>query len=84
MTQATTRRSIKQKLADISNHFGLGAITSTPRRAMGTNQNYFVTTTTGQYLFKLIVNAVIDFVSCSHRHSKFVHSNRSMLQLPGF
>ncbi len=61
MSQATTKRTIEQKLATISGYFGLGSVKSS-RRAMGTNQNYYVTTETGRYLFKIIVNTSVEDV----------------------
>ncbi len=64
MSQTTTKRTIKQKLAAISDYFALGTIKST-RRAMGTNQNYYVTTEMGRYLFKIIVNTTIEDVENS-------------------
>lgn len=63
MTQEAHDHNVKQKLADIARHFELGSITSTPRRAMGTNQNYFITTTRGQFLVKLIVNAPLEEIA---------------------
>lgn len=63
MTQEVHDHNVKQKLADIVRHFELGSITSTPRRAMGTNQNYFITTTRGQFLVKLIVNAPLEEIA---------------------
>ncbi|HYL44963.1 MAG TPA: phosphotransferase [Ktedonobacteraceae bacterium] len=63
MTQEVHDHNVKQKLADIARHFELGSITSTPRRAMGTNQNYFITTTRGQFLVKLIVNAPLEEIA---------------------
>ncbi len=61
MPQTTTKRTIKQKLAAISDYFGLGAV-KFARRASGTNQNYYVTTSTGCYLFKIIVNTTVEDV----------------------
>ena len=61
MPQTTTKRTIKQKLAAISDYFGLEVVKSA-RRAMGTNQNYYVTTSTGRYLFKIIVNTTVEDV----------------------
>src|SRR5947209_3755209 len=63
MTQVALDHNVKQKLADIARHFELGSITSTPCRAMGTNQNYFITTTRGQFLVKLIVNAPLEEIA---------------------
>ena len=63
MTQVALDHNVKQKLADIARHFELGNITSTPRRAMGTNQNYFITTRQGQFLVKLIVNASLEEIT---------------------
>ena len=61
MSQAPTKRTIEQKLAAISDYFGLGTIKSA-RRAMGTNKNYYVTTERGRYLFKIIVNTTVEDV----------------------
>lgn len=47
---------IHQKLEDISLYFGLGSI-QVSKRGKGTNQNYYVRTDTGQYLFKILINA---------------------------
>lgn len=60
MSQATNR-TLKQKLAAISDYFALGTVKSA-RRAMGTNQNYYVTTDSGRYLFKIIVNTTVEDV----------------------
>ena len=65
MTQVALDHNVKQKLADIARHFELGSITSTPRHAMGTNQNYFITTRQGQFLVKLIVNAPLEEIAQS-------------------
>jgi Ser/Thr protein kinase RdoA (MazF antagonist) len=61
MPQTTTKRTIRQKLAAISGYFGLGIVKSA-RRAMGTNQNYYVTTEMGRFLFKIIVNTSVEDV----------------------
>ena len=50
-------RTIEAKLAAIANHFALGHV-QTFERAPGTNQNYLVTTSVGDYLFKIIVNTI--------------------------
>src|ERR1700687_1871454 len=63
MTQVALDHKVKQKLTDIARHFELGSITAPPRRAMGTNQNYFVTSTRGQFLVKLIVNAPLEEIA---------------------
>jgi homoserine kinase type II len=54
MSHSTPNASVQQKLQAISHYFSLGTIRSS-RRAIGTNQNYFVTTTQGQFFFKIIL-----------------------------
>jgi len=60
MTQTLAKPAIKQQLQIIADHFGLGTIAAKPRRTMGTNQNYFVTTDRGRFLFKVVVNTTLD------------------------
>ena len=55
----SSERTLDEKLAAIADHFGLGRVHSF-ERAPGTNQNYLVTTTEGDYLFKIIVNSTLE------------------------
>ncbi len=55
----TSERTLEEKLAAIAAHFDLGKVQSY-ERAPGTNDNYFVTTEQGDYLFKLIVNTTLE------------------------
>jgi Ser/Thr protein kinase RdoA (MazF antagonist) len=56
-----SERTLDEKLAAIADHFGLGQVHSF-ERAPGTNQNFLVTTTEGDYLFKIIVNTTLENV----------------------
>jgi Ser/Thr protein kinase RdoA (MazF antagonist) len=56
-----SERTLDEKLAAIADHFGLGQVYSF-ERAPGTNQNFLVTTTEGDYLFKIIVNTTLENV----------------------
>lgn len=56
---ATPERTLDAKLAAIAQHFGLGEVESYTR-ASGTNQNYLVVTSTGDYLCKIIVNTTLE------------------------
>jgi Ser/Thr protein kinase RdoA (MazF antagonist) len=58
---APSERTLDEKLAAIVDHFGLGRVLSF-ERAPGTNQNFLVTTTEGNYLFKIIVNTTLEDV----------------------
>ena len=51
--------SIQAKLQAISNYFDLGSIRDV-NAATGTNQNYFVLTDAGEFLFKIIVNISLE------------------------
>lgn len=57
----TPERPLETKLAAIAAYFDLSKIHSY-ERASGTNDNYFVTTEQGEYLFKLIVNTTLEDV----------------------
>jgi Ser/Thr protein kinase RdoA (MazF antagonist) len=57
----TVERTLEAKLAAITEHFGLGLMQHF-ERASGTNQNYLVTTSSGDYLFKIIVNITLQDV----------------------
>ncbi len=57
----TPERALAAKLAAIADHFALGLV-QTFERASGTNQNYLVTTSVGDYLFKIIVNTTLEDV----------------------
>src|SRR5579885_1477586 len=59
MPSSHAGRTLDEKLAAIANHFGLGQIQSF-ERAPGTNENYIVNTTEGDYLFKIIVNTTLE------------------------
>lgn len=65
MTQTLAKPPIWQQLQSIADHFDLGTILVKPRRAMGTNRNYFVATDRGRFLFKLIVNTTLDDIERS-------------------
>lgn len=54
-----SERALETKLAAIAEQFALGQVYS-HLRAPGTNDNYFVTTDCGDYLFKIIVNTTLD------------------------
>jgi Ser/Thr protein kinase RdoA (MazF antagonist) len=54
----TVERPLEAKLAAIADHFALGLV-KTFERASGTNQNYLVTTSSGDYLCKIIVNITL-------------------------
>jgi Ser/Thr protein kinase RdoA (MazF antagonist) len=60
----TVERPLEAKLAAIADHFALGQV-QTFERAPGTNQNYLVTTSIGDYLFKLLVNTTLEDVFIS-------------------
>jgi homoserine kinase type II len=55
-------RSEEQKLAAIAAHFDLEEILDYERVLRSTNQNYLVTTSSGAYLFKIIVNTTLQDV----------------------
>ncbi len=55
----TVERTLEAKLAAIADHFDLGSV-QTFEHTSGTNQNYLVTTSAGDYLFKIIVNATLE------------------------
>lgn len=57
----TSERTLEEKLAAVADYFGLGQVQSY-ERASGTNQNYLVATTEGDYLFKLIINTTLEDV----------------------
>jgi Ser/Thr protein kinase RdoA (MazF antagonist) len=57
-------RPLEAKLAAIADHFALGRV-QTFERASGTNQNYLVTTSIGDYLFKILVNTTLEDVFIS-------------------
>ena len=57
----TSERTLDEKLVAIATQFALGEIQSY-ERAPGTNDNYFVTTAQGEYLFKIIVNTTLEEV----------------------
>lgn len=59
---ATSKRTLDAKLAAIANHFDLGQALNRRRIAHSTNQNYLVRTTSGEYLFKIIVNTTLEDV----------------------
>ncbi|HLH62225.1 MAG TPA: phosphotransferase [Ktedonobacteraceae bacterium] len=59
MPTSPAERTLDEKLAAIANHFGLGHVRSF-ERAPGTNENYIVDTTKGDYLFKIIVNTTLE------------------------
>ncbi len=59
---ATSQRTLDAKLTAIANHFDLGQVLNHQRIAHSTNQNYLVTTTQGEYLFKIIVNTTLEDV----------------------
>lgn len=50
------------KLAAIADYFSLGKILHHHRVLHSTNQNYLVTTTRSEYLFKIIVNTTLEDV----------------------
>ncbi|HLW03845.1 MAG TPA: phosphotransferase [Ktedonobacterales bacterium] len=56
---AAAERAQEEKLAAIAAYFDLGEMLEYEWVLRGTNQNYLVTTTTGAYLFKLIVNTTL-------------------------
>jgi Ser/Thr protein kinase RdoA (MazF antagonist) len=58
---APSERTLDEKLAAIADYFGLGQVHSF-ERAPGTNQNFLVTTTEGDYLFKIIMNTTLEDV----------------------
>ena len=58
---ALSERTLDEKLAAIADYFGLGQVHSF-ERAPGSNQNFLVTTTEGDYLFKIIVNTTLEDV----------------------
>ena len=58
---SSSERTLDEKLAAIADHFGPGQIHSF-ERAPGSNQNFLVTTTEGDYLFKIIVNTTLEDV----------------------
>lgn len=60
MTQ-TSERTLEEKLDAIAAHFDLGEVHSY-ERAPGTNDNYFITSERGDYLFKIIVNTTLEDV----------------------
>ena len=53
-------RTLEAKLAAIAAHFGLGEVQSYTQITHCTNQNYLVTTTQGEYLFKIIINTTLE------------------------
>ncbi|MDQ6661570.1 MAG: phosphotransferase [Chloroflexota bacterium] len=55
-------RSTTQKLQAIADYFALGTIRQR-ERAMGTNDNYFVTTDQGEFLLKIIVNTTLEDIA---------------------
>ena len=57
----SSERTLDEKLAAIADYFGLGQVHSF-EHAPGTNQNFLVTTTEGDYLFKIIVNTTLEDV----------------------
>jgi hypothetical protein len=59
-----TERTLEAKLAAITDHFALGRV-QTFERTSGTNQNYLVTTSVGDYLFKLLVSTTLESVLIS-------------------
>ena len=58
---ATPERTLDAKLVAIAVHFAIGKI-QFYERAPGTNDNYFVSTDQGEYLFKIIVNTTLEEV----------------------
>ena len=52
-------RAQEEKLAAIADYFDLGTILDHQRVFRSTNQNYLVSTTRGEYLFKIIVNTTL-------------------------
>jgi Ser/Thr protein kinase RdoA (MazF antagonist) len=54
-----SERPLEARLAAIAEHFALGQPLH-HLRAPGTNDNYLVTTTSGEYLFKIIVNTTLE------------------------
>lgn len=54
-------RPLEAKLAAIADHFALGLV-QTFERTSGTNQNYLVTTSVGDYLFKILINTTLEDV----------------------
>ncbi|HZO71163.1 MAG TPA: phosphotransferase [Ktedonobacteraceae bacterium] len=59
---AISKRTLDAKLPAIAHHFDLGQVLNRRRIAHSTNQNYLVTTTRGEYLFKIIVNTTLEDV----------------------
>ncbi|MDQ2903898.1 MAG: phosphotransferase [Ktedonobacteraceae bacterium] len=58
----TPEHTQEEKLAAIAHYFDLGEVRKHQRVPHSTNQNYLVTTTRGEYLFKIIVNTTIEDV----------------------
>ncbi|GCE15971.1 phosphotransferase [Tengunoibacter tsumagoiensis] len=53
-------RTLAAKLTAIANFFALGEVLDHQRIHHSTNENYLVTTSQGEYLFKIIVNTTIE------------------------
>ena len=53
-------RTLEAKLAAIAAQFDLGEVQSYTQITHCTNQNYLVTTTQGEYLFKIIINTTLE------------------------
>ncbi len=59
---APLERTLEAKLTAIADHFDLGKVLNHQHIDYSTNQNYLVTTTQGEYLFKIIVNTTLEDV----------------------